>query len=105
MLLSIGTGSFATPLKALSEFSSNPFTLGVASGDIMEDSVILWTRLAPDPLAANGGMPPVSVPVQWELSTDRSMSRIVQQGETQATPTLAHSVHIDVNGLEPSVPL
>jgi alkaline phosphatase D len=102
MLLSISSGSFAAPLEPLPEFSSNPFTLGIASGDIMEDSVILWTRLAPDPLAADGGMPPVSVPVQWELATDNSMSRIVRQGETQATPALAHSVHIDIKGLEPS---
>ena len=32
------------------------FSLGVASGDPVADSVILWTRLAPDPLAG-GGMP------------------------------------------------
>ena len=102
MLLSISSGSFAAPLEPLPEFSSNPFTLGIASGAIMEDSVILWTRLAPDPLAAAGGMPPVSVPVQWELATDSSMSRIVRQGEVQARQSLAHSVHIDVKGLEPS---
>lgn len=28
-------------------FPSNPFTLGVASGDPEADSVVLWTRLAP----------------------------------------------------------
>ena len=32
------------------------FTLGVASGDPLADSVILWTRLAPAPLAG-GGLP------------------------------------------------
>ena len=31
-------------------FSASPFTLGVASGDPSPDGVVLWTRLAPDPL-------------------------------------------------------
>ena len=33
-------------------FGSYPFTLGVASGAPRPDSVVLWTRLLPDPLAA-----------------------------------------------------
>ena len=56
-------------LQALGEawtpsFPSNPFTLGVASGDPDSDSVVLWSRLAPEPLAADGfgGMDPVRVP-------------------------------------------
>ena len=28
----------------------DPFTLGVASGDLSADGMVLWTRLAPDPL-------------------------------------------------------
>ena len=32
----------------------DPFTLGVASGDPWADSVVLWTRLAPQPLALDG---------------------------------------------------
>ena len=34
-----------------------PFTLGVASGDPLPNAVVLWTRLAPRPLAPAGGMP------------------------------------------------
>ena len=78
-----------------------PFTLGIASGDVTDDSVVLWTRLAPDPLEANGGMPPVSVRVQWELALDPKMSRTVRRGEAIATPALAHSVHVELDGLEP----
>ena len=39
--------------------TASPFTLGVASGDPTPDGVVLWTRLAPDPLAPDGrgGMP------------------------------------------------
>jgi PhoD-like phosphatase, N-terminal domain len=32
-------------------FSDYPFSLGVASGDPLPDGVVLWTRLAPEPLA------------------------------------------------------
>ncbi|HYF72586.1 MAG TPA: PhoD-like phosphatase N-terminal domain-containing protein, partial [Nocardioides sp.] len=32
----------------------DPFTLGVASGDPEPGGVVLWTRLAPRPLAADG---------------------------------------------------
>lgn len=37
----------------------NPFSLGVASGDPLPDGVVLWTRLAPDPVSEDGagGMP------------------------------------------------
>ena len=36
-------------------FSSNPFSLGVASGDPDSNSVVLWTKLAPDPTSPDGG--------------------------------------------------
>ena len=55
----------------------NPFTLGVASGDPLPDSVVLWTRLAPEPLAEDGGMPDRQVPVQWTVATDEDMDNIV----------------------------
>ncbi len=37
-------------------FPKSPFTLGVGSGDPSPDGVVLWTRLALDPLNG-GGMP------------------------------------------------
>lgn len=81
--------------------TSNPFTLGVASGDPLPDSVVLWTRLAPEPLTENGGMPNHLVPVQWEIATDEDMSQTVGRGNAKARPEYAHSVHIDVKGLDP----
>src|ERR1051325_714385 len=53
-------------------FADNPFSLGVASGDPWPDSVVLWTRLAPDALHG-GGMPARNVPVKWEVGTDERM--------------------------------
>ncbi|GAA4206732.1 alkaline phosphatase D family protein [Actinocatenispora rupis] len=81
----------------------HPFTLGVASGDPRPDGVVLWTRLAPVPLAEDGfgGMPRRAVPVRWEVAEDESMRRIVAQGTAVAQPDLAHSVHVEVDGLRP----
>jgi alkaline phosphatase D len=78
-----------------------PFTLGVASGDPYPTQVILWTRLAPDPLAG-GGMPDVAVPVRWEVATDDTFTDLVASGVTVAEPAFGHSVHVDATGLEPS---
>ncbi len=81
------------------KFFADPFSLGVASGDPVPDGVVLWTRLAPDPLNG-GGMPPQPVPVKWEVATDEQMKNIVQRGTAIADPRLAHSVHVEVQGLE-----
>jgi alkaline phosphatase D len=77
-----------------------PFTLGVASGDPWPDSVVLWTRLAPEP-QQGGGMPPWAVAVEWQIATDERMRDIVQRGIDLALPELGHSVHIEVHGLQP----
>src|SRR5204862_1058409 len=79
-----------------------PFTLGVASGYPLPRGVALWTRLAPSPSIPGGGMPRETVPVDWEVATDEGMSRVVQHGTAAATPAFAHSVHVEVDGLEPA---
>jgi alkaline phosphatase D len=78
-----------------------PFTLGVASGDPVADGVVLWTRLAPDPLVPGGGMPAHPVPVHWEVAADERFRRIVRRGTEVAHPGEAHSVHAEVGGLQP----
>ncbi|MCM3670948.1 alkaline phosphatase [Mesobacillus maritimus] len=87
-------------VDAAPSFSNYPFTLGVASGDPLSDSVVLWTRLAPDPLNG-GGMPANVVPVQWELATDENFRNVIKRGTEKASPALAHSVHVEVTGLKP----
>ena len=81
-------------------FRDYPFSLGVASGDPLPDGVVLWTRLAPEPLEG-GGMPMASVEVEWQVATDESMRRVVRSGVELARPELGHSVHAEVDGLEP----
>lgn len=77
------------------------FTLGIASGDPLSDSVVLWTRLAPDPLDG-GGMPPQQVPVEWEIAEDEGFRRVVRRGTQLATPEFGHSVHAEPRGLRPA---
>jgi alkaline phosphatase D len=79
---------------------SNPFTLGVASGDPVPDGFVLWTRLATDPLNG-GGMPPESIQVDWFVATDDSMRNVIRKGRAVASPDLAHSIHLDIRGLKP----
>src|SRR5688572_33426474 len=60
------------------------FTLGVASGDPGARSVVIWTRLAPDPLTADGGMAPQPVPVRWQVARDPQMRHVVSRGTALA---------------------
>jgi alkaline phosphatase D len=73
--------------------------LGVASGDPAPDGVVLWTRLAPDPLAG-GGMPDRPVAVDWQVAKDEHFRQVVAHGTDSARPELGHSVHVEVAGLE-----
>jgi len=61
--------------SAAPAFESDPFTLGVASGDPVADSVILWTRLAP-----TGALPDTDVEVAWEIARDAEMNDVVADG-------------------------
>jgi alkaline phosphatase D len=108
-LTGVGTTLLGTTLAghAVSKFASAqnlggyPFTLGVASGDPTPDGIVLWTRLASNPLDG-GGMPHHPIAVQWQIATDERMDKIVQRGAVLAIPELGHSVHVEVNGLQPS---
>ncbi|WP_245899286.1 alkaline phosphatase D family protein [Nonomuraea indica] len=91
------------PYAARSPWRADPFTLGVASGDPSPDGFVLWTRLAPVPLAEDGlgGMPAAAVPVHWQVATDPGCTRVVHQGSQEAVPDWAFSVHVEVTGLRP----
>ncbi len=77
-----------------------PFKLGVTSGDPWPDGFVLWTRLAPEPLEG-GGMPEENIEVDWQVAKDELMTKVVARGTAVASPELAHSVHVEVAGLEP----
>ena len=88
-LLSVGALAASTRLRA----QTYPFALGVASGYPSASGMVLWTRLT--------GLDPVAVKVKWDVANDESMRSIVRSGEALADPEWAHSVHVDVAGLEP----
>ncbi|MBW8732433.1 MAG: alkaline phosphatase D family protein [Terrabacter sp.] len=83
--------------------AANPFTLGVASGDPEPDGFVLWTRLALDPLAADGlgGMPSATYQLNWQVASDDRFADVVKAGSVAAQPGWAHSVHVEVHGLRP----
>lgn len=105
---SAGGGGGATSTTAAvtpaSDLTTDPFALGVASGDPLPDSIVLWTRLAPDPLAADGsgGMAGGTASVAWDLARDDTFADLVAGGTAPADPAFGHSVHIDVRGLDPA---
>jgi len=93
----IAPGALSTRVS----WASDPFTLGVASGDPTSTGMVLWTRLAVDPLQV-GANEQGSIEVVWELSDDPSMKSILKSGRVIATEALGHSVHVEVHGLEPN---
>ena len=96
-----GTGAARAQLQPRPRFDADPFSLGVASGYPLPAGVVLWTRLAPVPQAPGGGMPPEVIPVQWQVARDERMREVVASGTAYATPEWAHSVHVEVQYLEP----
>ncbi|MUL44246.1 alkaline phosphatase [Streptomonospora sp. PA3] len=98
--VALGTGLFSASASAAPK-AGFPFTLGVGSGDPTHDGFVLWTRLAPEPLAEDGrgGMPTEPVEVEYEVALDSRFRRVVRRGASVASPELGHSVHPEVSGL------
>ena len=92
-------GSAIPSASAGPRFADYPFKLGVASGDPMPDGIVLWTRLAPDPLNG-GGLGDASYRVRFEVAKDPSFLDIVHRGHTRVGPEEVHTVHAEVNGLK-----
>lgn len=99
-LAASAAGSLWLPRSAWSQpkLAADPFTLGVASGSPAETSVVLWTRLAQPDGDALGGAPAT---VRWEIAEDEGFQRIAHKGQSQAHAELAHSVHVEAQGLAP----
>jgi alkaline phosphatase D len=82
---------------------ADPFTLGVASGDPWRDSVVLWTRLLPNPDDPHdNAIGPHVHDVHWQVATDPGMTRVEREGTAAAIPEHGHSVRVIVDGLRPS---
>jgi len=77
---------------------SEPFALGVASGDPWPESVVIWTRLM---LGDVGDVPGDRATLRWEVAEDDHFHRIVRRGTVVAEPQWAHAVHVEVDRLQP----
>ncbi len=102
---------------AIPAWRTDPFALGVASGEPRSDSVLLWTRLYPGPaqpgksassaqqdehFAAQSGLGVnQSCLVAWEVYADEALTERVQAGEFLTHARRAWSVHVRVTGLHP----
>ncbi|MEU7097259.1 alkaline phosphatase D family protein [Streptomyces longwoodensis] len=95
------TGVAAAAEMNAARIDSDPFTLGIASGDPQPGSVVLWTRLAPAPYQPDGGLPAERIEVDWEVARDPAFATVVSRGTATAHPEFHHSVHVEVAGLDP----
>lgn len=86
---------FLLSLAAAPLFKSNPFIQGIASGDPLPDSIVLWTRLESPQLSSG-------LEVEWILAEDEGLKKIVKRGKEIASADLGYSVHADVKGLKPA---
>jgi len=92
---------FATRAQPAPRWTSNPFALGIASGQPRPDGVLLWTRLAPvdgDDLASLGA---ATCSVRYEVFADQALRQPVARGEVPTDARRAFSVHAPVRGLDP----
>ncbi|WP_109300100.1 alkaline phosphatase D family protein [Aquimarina sp. AU474] len=68
-----------------------PFYHGVASGDPLENAVIIWTRITTNNATAT---------VNWQVATNPEMTQIVQQGQLVTNQSKDYTVKVDVTGLD-----
>lgn len=69
------------------------FLHGVASGDPLQDRVILWTRLSPEDLA-------LRLNVTWEVARDENFSQIIATGKVETGQVVDFTVKVDATGLD-----
>ncbi|WP_171019034.1 alkaline phosphatase D family protein [Microbulbifer harenosus] len=99
ILATTGSVAVSTPLQAMTRPqlpSEVAFDYGVASGDPLQDAVILWTRATP--LDNNPSGP---LKITWELAADAEFRRIVRRGSVETDLARDYTAKIDVRGLEP----
>src|SRR5699024_9857848 len=72
------TGVTTPTAAAQGAGGTDPFRLGVASGDPLPDGVVLWTRLVPEPFDPFGGMAARDETVRWQVAEDAGFRRVVR---------------------------
>lgn len=79
--------------RASVEPASQVFAHGIASGDIGERSVVLWTRVTPEGAGRER--------VTWQIAADENFETVLSGGETETGPERDWTVKVIPTGLEP----
>ena len=85
---------FVEEVDELKIDSLAPFYHGVASGDPLEDKVIIWTRVTPE-TSLN------KIEVKWKISTSSDFKNIINDGVFITNKERDYTVKVDVNKLNP----
>ncbi len=93
----ISTGLAGCNLAPASLSSAKQFSFkhGVASGDPLQDAVILWTRATPKKTID-------SLNVGWEISEQRDFNNPLRSGSTVVNSETDFTLKVDVKGLKPA---
>jgi alkaline phosphatase D len=97
--LSLGAVAVSKGLSGCSSSSDSApvvlFDHGVASGDPMQDRVLIWTRVTPENLAQDDLL------VAWEVAADEGFQNLVHNGETTVRRAHDFTIKVDVLNLLP----
>lgn len=95
-MLGLGSAAACAPsietLQSSEQSATGTFEHGVASGDPLGTSVILWTRVTPNEAGV--------VIVNWDIDTDANFSNPVS-GQTEARAARDFTVKIEATDLQP----
>lgn len=94
-LIAVGTLSAQYPANIFPDTAFAPFYYGVASGDPLQDKIVLWTKVAVD----SGTTLPVAL--KWTVAEDSNFAEVVQQGTALASPQHDFTAKTDVGYLDP----
>ena len=85
----------SSPLKAQTN-EKVVFSHGVASGDPLQDRVIIWSRVVPTDTSAR------KLKATWQVATDEGFNNIVASGEAGTGPAHDFTLKADATGLAPA---
>ena len=92
--------SAVEPVALGSSANGVAFNHGVASGDPLQDRLIIWTRITVDSRSLSNRSGEVSV--SWEVATDKAFQNIVRSGSTLTSPERDYTVKVDLVDLKPA---
>lgn len=83
----------ATAHRPQPRLAPPPFVHGVASGDPISNSVVLWTRITThDP----------QVTVVWQVSHSRDFQHVAAQDTATTDSSRDYTIHVDPSNLQPA---